>query len=173
LQTIDNVEKYYKFSAKGFPCTVCDADKSQFLRFDEQKKLYNIKFCRGIIKNTLPFVQYTRVLFKKYVNMLVFFLNNCDFKGRYVPQPIDKKMILPNKNQDLKAKECMHYVNSPHWVDHCAQYCLSFNSERAQEFFIPNVYSYMKITNFIKSKLTELRFAQNKDLTWSLPDDLS
>lgn len=39
-----------------------------------------------------------------------------------------------------------------------------------KNMFLPHVGTYMYITNFVKERLKELRFAQKRDITWNLPD---
>jgi len=85
--------------------------------------VYSAKYCRGIVKHSIHMVGYTKVLFRQYLNMLVRFLNNCDYRGRYVDLPIPENLIIARKATDYYVEQCMAEVNRPTWGRACYKYC--------------------------------------------------
>ena len=148
---IKRMHKFFRDSYKGFYCSICDADYTNFLQFDKKEFTFTDKFCRDIVVNTLPVLLYFHNHFTKYLSIAARFMKSCDVRGRY------REMVIPNKYKLTTSKiimddlqKCKQNRNDKHWLAACLNICNKFEFTRYNAFFQPNLIKFESFADLMK-----------------------
>jgi len=162
--TTKAMHTYFKESHKGFYCAVCDANNQKFIDMRGHKFVYNEKFCRSIIANSLKFLLYFHIYANKYNELQKQFLSSCTNRGKYKSVTIRNAPTFGIDEVAVsKIMACRKHEKEEFWMDHCGDICSSFQVTKYNDFFAPNINKYNRFNRFVARKLLKYkRIAQKQ-----------
>lgn len=102
---------------QGFYCTLCNGEYQKFFKMSSRKIKSNKKFCRKIIANSFPALNYMHVHLQKYISLLQKFIFHCDSDGNFDPK---EKRIENFKINDYVIDmfhRCKESLGNSEWFD--------------------------------------------------------
>ena len=151
-------------SHKGVYCAVCNPDAQKHISLDRQIMKVSYQFCRGVVFNTIQPMMYLHYELKRFLNLMLKFLTNCDQHGSYRHISPPDFLELEYSNWEKTIRECWDNRNDPNWAVHCHDYCNKYDITKFQEFFEPNLDRFLKLTYFFKSQRMMLNLIERNDV---------
>lgn len=149
---------------KGVYCAVCNPDSQKQLLVKKEIMKVSNRFCRNLVVNTIQPQMLLHYELKRFLNMLVKFMSNCDEHGRYSPDPVPDELVLEYSANEKVVRGCWENRNDPEWLVYCADYCNKFDSMKFAEFWEPNLELFLRITYYLKRKRMALNLVEKNDV---------
>ena len=151
-------------SHKGIYCAMCNAETQKFINLDRNIVKVSFKFCRSIVVNTIQPMMYLHYEFKKFLNLMLKFLTNCDEHGSYRHISPPDFLELEYSNWEKTIRECWDMRNDPDWSTSCYNYCKEYDITQFKEFFEPNLDRFLKLTYYFKRQRMMLNVIERNDV---------
>jgi len=148
---------------KGVYCAVCNPDSQRFLAMETLTMRISTRFCRNLVVNTIRPMLFVHHQIKRFMNLLVKFMTNCDEHGHYTPNSVPDELILEYSTNEKVVRRCWENRNDPEWVDHCAEYCRKFDSMKFDEFWEPTLETFLRVTYYLKRRRMSLNLVEKND----------
>ena len=163
-QQRQQMKEWAVLAHKGVYCALCNPDTQKFISMDRQLMKVSFKFCRGVVFNTIQPMMYLHYELKKFLNLLLKFLTNCDQHGNYINISPPDFLELEYSNSEKTIRECWDNRNDPEWIIHCHNYCKEYDLMQFQEFFEPNLDRFLKLTYYFKKQRMMLNIIERNDV---------
>ena len=159
----ESMLEFVKSAHKGVYCALCSPEAQRHIDLDNGILKLSHKFCRSVIVNTIKPMLYLHYEFKRFLNMMARFFQNCDAHGAYHDFTVPDEVVFEYSPDEKVIHNCWKFRNDPDWVKQCSAYCDKFNTMDFSQFFEPNLGLYMRITAFLKHKRMHLNLVERTD----------
>jgi len=154
-KTLEKMKNYFTQAYQGFYCTICDADKAQFISKEKKKVIFSQQFCRKTVENVLPTLLIFHIDVAKLIGLASRLVSSCDFQGEYNMEgtyPKQYEFLVDQKlAQDLK--DCRDNRNKNQWFSYCKSLCNNLSMTKVNEYFEPHLKQIEGYNAYLKEML--------------------
>lgn len=166
--TREKMLEFFVRSHKGAYCAVCNPDAQRLINMDKMVMKVSNKFCRNLVINSIQTLMYMHYEFKRFLNLMIKFMANCDERGHYdVKNRFPDELILDYSPAEKIVRQCWENKNDPEWLSYCSDYCNQYDPMKFSEFFEPNLQKLLRMTYFLKKKRVEINRIEKNDVMLS------
>lgn len=163
LEAREEMLLFVKSSHKGVYCALCSPQAQKYMDLHNGILRLSHKFCRDIVINTIKPMMYLHYEFKRFLNLMARFFQNCDAHGVYTDSFVPDNIVFEYSPEEQVIRDCWKFRNDPDWILKCAPFCDKFNTMNFSEFFEPDLATYMRMNAFLKRKRMHLNLIERTD----------
>lgn len=152
---------------KGVYCAVCSPGSQRNMLMNKMVMKVSTRFCRNLVVNTIQPLMFFHHELKRFLNLLLKFMSNCDEHGSYTPDPLPEELLLEYSSNEKVVRNCWDNRNDPEWLVYCADFCTKYDTVKFAEFWEPNMETFLRLTYFLKRKRMGLNLIEKNDVMLS------